>query len=97
MRRQNKFKFSMSAAHRNADTLCLTIYAALKLASLIKVGYLILRHIKTSIAKSPFSAHPRSPIGGNNDSSPSVDAPFQARENVGVVLRVVGCCHLSGL
>ena len=28
---------------------------------------------------------------------PSVDAPLQARENVGVVLRVVGCCHLSGL
>ena len=32
-----------------------------------------------------------------DDCLPSVDAPLQARENVGVVLRVVGCCHLSGL
>jgi hypothetical protein len=26
-----------------------------------------------------------------------VDAPFQARENVGIVVAVVGCYHLSGL
>ena len=32
-----------------------------------------------------------------DEGNSSVDAPFQARENVGSLLRVVGCCHLSGL
>jgi hypothetical protein len=41
------------------------------------------------------SATPRRRIV--QDRLPSVDAPFQARENVGLLLRVVGCCHLSGL
>jgi hypothetical protein len=29
--------------------------------------------------------------------APSVDAPLRARENFRTAVRVVGCCHLSGL
>ena len=34
---------------------------------------------------------------GSGECIPSVDAPLQARETLGSLWRVVGCCHLSGL
>jgi len=42
-------------------------------------------------------APPSTHQGGTNDGFPSVDAPSRQGKTAGSLLRVVGCCHPSGL